>query len=108
VALLADLIHNVGDALTAVPVGVAFLLRSERAERWAGSRLLFEHTPTDAEIDFVGPGLEAAFEAKYVDTKWKREAQTMRARYSKGILATRGALETDGDIWAVPAAALLS
>jgi cation diffusion facilitator family transporter len=36
VALLADLIHNVGDALTAVPLGVAFLLRSERGERWAG------------------------------------------------------------------------
>ena len=36
VALLADLIHNFGDALTAVPVGVAFLLRSERAERIAG------------------------------------------------------------------------
>ena len=36
VALLADLIHNAGDALTAVPVGAAFLLRSERAERWAG------------------------------------------------------------------------
>jgi cation diffusion facilitator family transporter len=36
VALLADLIHNAGDALTAVPVGAAFLLRSDRAERWAG------------------------------------------------------------------------
>jgi len=36
VALLADLIHNFGDALTAVPVGAAFLLRSGRAERWAG------------------------------------------------------------------------
>jgi cation diffusion facilitator family transporter len=36
IALLADLIHNFGDALTAVPVGVAFLLRSERAERYAG------------------------------------------------------------------------
>jgi cation diffusion facilitator family transporter len=36
VALLADLIHNFGDALTAVPLGVAFLLRSERAERAAG------------------------------------------------------------------------
>jgi cation diffusion facilitator family transporter len=36
VALLADLIHNFGDALTAVPLGVAFLLRSERAERIAG------------------------------------------------------------------------
>jgi cation diffusion facilitator family transporter len=36
VALLADLIHNTGDALTAVPLAVAFLLRSERAERGAG------------------------------------------------------------------------
>lgn len=36
VALLADLIHNAGDALTAVPLGVAFLLRSDRAERGAG------------------------------------------------------------------------
>jgi len=36
IALLADLIHNAGDALTAVPLGAAFLLRSERAERGAG------------------------------------------------------------------------
>jgi len=36
VALLADLIHNTGDALTAIPVGAAFLFRSRRAERWAG------------------------------------------------------------------------
>src|SRR3954447_9434604 len=32
VALLADLIHNGGDALTAVPLGIAFMLRSRRAE----------------------------------------------------------------------------
>jgi cation diffusion facilitator family transporter len=36
IALLADLIHNFGDALTAVPLGIAFLLRSARAERLAG------------------------------------------------------------------------
>jgi cation diffusion facilitator family transporter len=36
VALLADLIHNFGDALTAIPLGLAFFLRSSRAERWAG------------------------------------------------------------------------
>jgi cation diffusion facilitator family transporter len=36
IALLADLIHNFGDALTAVPLGAAFLLRSDRAERGAG------------------------------------------------------------------------
>lgn len=36
VALLADLIHNFGDALTALPLGIAFFLRSARGERWAG------------------------------------------------------------------------
>jgi cation diffusion facilitator family transporter len=36
VALLADLIHNAGDAATALPIGAAFLLRSARMERWAG------------------------------------------------------------------------
>jgi cation diffusion facilitator family transporter len=36
VALLADLIHNFGDALTALPLGIAFLMRSARAERNAG------------------------------------------------------------------------
>jgi cation diffusion facilitator family transporter len=36
VALLTDVIHNGGDALTAIPLGIAFLLRSRRGERWAG------------------------------------------------------------------------
>jgi cation diffusion facilitator family transporter len=36
VALLADVIHNYGDALTALPLGVAFFVRSARGERLAG------------------------------------------------------------------------
>ena len=36
VALLADLIHNFGDALTAIPLGIAFFLRSLRGERLSG------------------------------------------------------------------------
>jgi divalent metal cation (Fe/Co/Zn/Cd) transporter len=36
VALLADLIHNFGDAATAIPLAIAFALRSARAERIAG------------------------------------------------------------------------
>ena len=36
VALLADLIHNFGDALTAIPLGIAFFLRSFRGENLAG------------------------------------------------------------------------
>lgn len=36
IALLADLIHNFGDALTAVPLGIAFALHSQIAEQRAG------------------------------------------------------------------------
>ncbi len=36
VALFADLIHNFGDASTAIPLGLAFFLRSVRGERLAG------------------------------------------------------------------------
>jgi len=36
VALFADLIHNAGDALTAIPLAFAFIVGSDRAERWAG------------------------------------------------------------------------
>lgn len=36
VALLTDVIHNGGDALTAIPLGIAFFLRSRRGELWAG------------------------------------------------------------------------
>jgi len=35
VALLADLIHNFGDALTALPLGIAFYVRSLRGEKLA-------------------------------------------------------------------------
>jgi cation diffusion facilitator family transporter len=41
VALLADLIHNFGDAATAFPLAIAFALRSTRAERWAGLAVVF-------------------------------------------------------------------
>jgi len=36
VALLTDVIHNGGDSLTAIPLGIAFFLRSRRGELWAG------------------------------------------------------------------------
>jgi cation diffusion facilitator family transporter len=41
VALLADLIHNFGDALTAIPLGIAFYLRTVRGERLAGLAVVF-------------------------------------------------------------------
>lgn len=41
VALLSDLIHNSGDALTAIPLGLAFFFRSKKGEHWAGYFVVF-------------------------------------------------------------------
>jgi cation diffusion facilitator family transporter len=36
VSLLADMIHNLGDAMTAIPLAVAFWMRNRETERYAG------------------------------------------------------------------------
>ena len=41
VALLTDLIHNAGDAMTALPLGIAFFMRNKKAERWSGYFVVF-------------------------------------------------------------------
>jgi cation diffusion facilitator family transporter len=41
IALLADTIHNAGDALTAIPLGLAFYFHSKKGERWAGYFIVF-------------------------------------------------------------------
>ncbi|HEY5442750.1 MAG TPA: cation diffusion facilitator family transporter [Candidatus Saccharimonadales bacterium] len=41
IALLADTIHNAGDALTAIPLGLAFFFQSKRGERWSGYFIVF-------------------------------------------------------------------
>jgi cation diffusion facilitator family transporter len=41
IALLADTIHNAGDALTAIPLGLAFFFRSKKGERYAGYFIVF-------------------------------------------------------------------
>jgi cation diffusion facilitator family transporter len=65
VALLADTIHNAGDALTAIPLGLAFFFRSKKGEQLSGyfivalifssaiitiyqviNRFIHPHTPT--------------------------------------------------------------
>lgn len=67
--------------------------------------VMYERTETDAEIDFVGPELDVPFECKYTDATWRREAQTMRARYGKGVVVTRTPLAVGADepVWAIPA-----
>ncbi len=67
------------------------------------SDVMYQKTATK-EVDFCGPGLgELGFEGKYVDSGWRREALTVRSAFGAGVLATRGLLDTSGDVWAVPA-----
>jgi divalent metal cation (Fe/Co/Zn/Cd) transporter len=84
VALLADLIHNAGDAATAVPLGIAFGLRSARAERWAGLAVVL--------AIFVSACV-AAYEAvdRLIDPQ---EVERL------GALAGAGALGFAGNWWA--------
>jgi predicted AAA+ superfamily ATPase len=81
---------------------------TEPAAFLEADRLMYERTSTGAEIDFVGPELDVPFECKYTDANWKREAQTMDARYGRGIMATRSPylVENGARIWAVPASML--
>jgi predicted AAA+ superfamily ATPase len=70
------------------------------------SRLMYRRTKTK-EVDFVGPAFPGqGFEGKYVDAKWRQEAQTVRSQFGRGVLATRTAYELGDDVWAVPACLL--
>jgi cation diffusion facilitator family transporter len=84
VALLADLIHNAGDAATAFPLGIAFALRSATAERWAGLAVVL--------AIFVSACV-AGYEAidRLIDP---REVEQL------GLLAVAGALGFAGNWWA--------
>jgi predicted AAA+ superfamily ATPase len=67
------------------------------------SDVMYQKT-SGKEVDFCGPRIgRLGFEGKYIDAGWKREALTVRAALGQGVLATRGLLDTSGEVWAVPA-----
>lgn len=72
------------------------------------ARVLHHRTSTRKEIDFVGPDFGgAALESKYVDGRWRSEAQTLQASPWRGIVATRTELNLDDQqVVAVPTALL--
>lgn len=83
------------------------LLRSMERERPGGyahfSDVMYQKTASK-EVDFCGPRFgQLGFEGKYVDSGWKQEARTVRSAFGAGVLATRGLLDTSGDVWAAPA-----
>jgi predicted AAA+ superfamily ATPase len=114
--LVAQLAHRRNSRLVAPDltrlheqqVGLALtraISRARPATLIEADRVMYERTATDSEIDFVGPELSVPFECKYTDASWRREAQTMRSRYGKGVMVTKTPLEVDENeaVWAVPA-----
>lgn len=92
-------------------LGMALLRATERAA--PGSlvgydQVLHHNTATRKEVDFVGPNFGGiAFESKYVDGGWRRDALTLKASRWHGIIATRSELDlSEPDVAAVPAAVL--
>lgn len=99
--------------LTEQQIGIALLRQHESEAPGSFPRfetLLYQRTETGKEIDFAGPWLAGVpYEAKYVEGRWKREAQTARAAYGRGVLITRNVNERDREMLAIaaPIAALL-
>jgi uncharacterized protein len=79
-------------------------LERERPGSYAHfSDVMYQRT-SSKEVDFCGPCFgRSGFEGKYVDSGWKQASLTLRAAFGAGVLATRGLLDTTGDVWAVPA-----
>ncbi len=111
VALLADLIHNFGDALTAIPVGIAFLLRSFKAEKRAGYFVVaaifvsacvalwqsIERLVNPEQIDYLLP-LAAAGVVGFVGNEIAAQIRTRAGRRldSPALIADGAHARTDG------------
>jgi len=93
-------------ALSEQQLGIELLrnMERERPGTYAHfSDVMYQKTASK-EVDFCGPSFgKLGFEGKYVDSGWKQEALSVRAAFGAGVLATRGLLDTSGDVWAVPA-----
>ena len=93
-------------------LGMALQRATERAEpgSFVGfDRVLHHRTASRKEIDFAGPDFGGvAFESKYVDGGWRRDALTLKASRWRGIMATRSETDlSDPDVAAVPTALLV-
>jgi len=98
VALLADLTHNVGDAPTALPVGIAFLLRPARAEKYAAwavvlaiavSMTVAGATAVNSKRVWIGRRLVVVSSTVQQSTPIGRRANVQRAQSGPGPLHAR-------------------
>ena len=107
----ADVTRDAG-VLSEQPLGMA-LWRSFERDRLGSSTLAsivfctIEHGPAGRSTSSVPSSAGWAIESKYVDGRWRRDAQTPRASGWRGIVATRSELNLDDpDVAALPAALL--
>ena len=92
-------------------LGLALLRATERTAPGTlvgYDQVLHHRTASRKEIDFVGPQFGAiAFESKYVDGGWRRDALTLKASRWQGVMATRSEVDlSDPEVAAVPVALL--
>lgn len=92
-------------------LGMALLRAAERERPGTlvdFAAVLHHRSNTRREIDFVGPAFgDLAIESKFVDGRWKRDAQTLAASRWRGIVATRSELDLrDEKVLAIPTALL--
>ena len=98
IALLADLIHNFGDAATAIPLGIAFALRSARAERWAGLAVVLA-----IFVSACVAGYEAV--VRLLDPRDVEHLGALAAAGASGSRATgwrRSCASAPAGVWTVP------
>lgn len=100
--------------LTEMAIGVALARAIDDLEegRWvSGDTIGYVRTASNNEIDLgpvtvpspADPTTTVPLESKWVDQGWKGESRTIDGKFGRGILATKAALDTSGDVWAVPA-----
>lgn len=92
-------------------LGLALLRATERTAPGTlvgYDQVLHHRTASRKEIDFVGPQFGGvAFECKYVDGGWRRDALTLKASRWQGVMATRSELDLSSpEVAAVPVALL--
>ena len=93
-------------------LGMALLRRFERERPGSFTDfadVLHHRSNTRREVDFVGSEFGGvAIESKFVDGRWKRDAQTLLASGWRGIVATRTELDLSdpSGVAAIPTAML--
>ncbi|HEX3392880.1 MAG TPA: AAA family ATPase [Solirubrobacteraceae bacterium] len=103
--------------LTEASVGVALARAIDEIEpgRWDdGDCIGYLRTGKGNEIDFAPVALASPagvtrtppIESKWVVSGWRAEAKVIEGRFSAGLVATRGVLDSSHSAWALPAPAL--